>query len=230
MKKITKRNILNLITILIILCLLMGCSSKTNSPNYVASSSQEYYSSLLEEATTVKIKEKFISFKKEYDIYVAGERIGTVSGKYVNITGDVFTFTDANGNEIAKEKQIKRWGIKLNRLARLMDTEGNITGYIGEEFFTDFLSLSKYNFHIYDEERNELGYTKERILSLFYEFNVYDVSDEILFKISKKLDIVDSYEIVKQKESDISMIDVVFLTCIIDAIEDSTEEKDDNKN
>lgn len=75
-----------------------------------------------------------------------------------------------------------------------------------------------------------MGYTKERILSLFYEFNVYDVSDEILFKISKKLDIVDSYEIVKQKESDISMIDVVFLTCIIDAIEDSTEEKDDNKN
>ena len=205
MKKITKRNILNLITILIISSLLMGCSSKTNSPNYVASSSQEDYSSLLEEATTVKIKEKFISFKKEYDIYVAGERIGTVSGKYVNITGDVFTFTDANGNEIAKEKQIKRWGIKLNRLARLMDTEGNITGYIGEEFFTDFLSL-------------------------FYEFNVYDVSDEILFKISKKLDIVDSYEIVKQKESDISMKDVVFLTCIIDAIEDSAEEKDDNKN
>ena len=41
---------------------------------------------------------------------------------------------------------------------------------------------------------------------------------------------MDSYEIVKQKKSDISMIDVVFLTCIIDAIEDSTEEKDDNKN
>lgn len=231
MKKITKRNILNLITILIISSLLMGCSSKTNSPNYVASSSQEDYSSLLEEATTVKIKEKLISFKKAYDIYVSGERIGTVSGKYVNITGDVFTFTDANGNEIAKEKQIKRWGIKLNRLARLMDPEGNATGYIGEEFFTALLSLSKYNFHIYDEEKNELGYTKEKILSLFYEFNIYNsISDEILFKISKKLDIVDSYEIVKQKESDISMKDVVFLTCIVDAIEDSAEEKEDKDN
>ena len=172
-----------------------------------------------------------ISFKKAYDIYVSGERIGTVSGKYVNITGDVFTFTDANGNEIAKEKQIKRWGIKLNRLARLMDPEGNATGYIGEEFFTDLLSLSKYNFHIYDEEKNELGYTKEKILSLFYEFNIYNsISDEILFKISKKLDIVDSYEIVKQKESDISMKDVVFLTCIVDAIEDSAEEKEDKDN
>ena len=63
--KITKRNILNLIIILIISSLLMGCSSETNSPNYVASSSQEDYSSLLEEATIVKIKEKFISFKKE---------------------------------------------------------------------------------------------------------------------------------------------------------------------
>ena len=146
----------------------------------------------------------------------------------MNITGDVFTFTDANGNEIAKEKQIKRWGIKLNRLARLMDTEGNITGYIGEEFFTDFLSLSKYNFHIYDEERNELGYTKERILSLFYEFNVYDVSDEILFKISKKLDIVDSYEIVKQKESDISMKDVAAAEHNRESYTDMTDEELEN--
>ena len=98
----------------------------------------EDYSSLIEEATTVNVKERFVSLTKTYDVYVDGKEIGSVSGEYVNITGDIFTLTDANGNEIAKEKQIKRWGVRLNRLANLMDQDGNTTGYIGEEYFTDF--------------------------------------------------------------------------------------------
>ena len=183
--------------------------------------------SLIEEATTVNVKERFVSLTKTYDVYVDGKEIGSVSGEYVNITGDIFTLTDANGNEIAKEKQIKRWGVRLNRLANLMDQDGNTTGYIGEEYFTDFFSLSKYNFHIYDSNKNELGYTQEEIMSLYYEFNVYnDLTGEILFNISKQPDMVDSYKIVKKQDSDISMKDIIFLTCIIDAIEDSIDDEE----
>ena len=216
-----------LVVIVFVIISLVGCSLEIENVNDVESSLLDStdYSSLIEGATTVNIKEKFISLNKAYEVYVDGEYVGCVSGKYVNITGDVFTFTNANGDKIAEEKQIKRWGIKLNRLAHLMDQNGNTTGYIGEEYFTDFFSLSKYNFHIYDQNKNELGYTKEKLLSWFYEFNVYSTSDdEVLFSISEQVDIVDSYKIVKQKDSDISMIDVIFLTCIIDAIEDASEE------
>ena len=96
-----------------------------------------------------------------------------------------------------------------------------------EEYFTDFFSLSKYNFHIYDSNKNELGYTKEEIMSLYYEFNVYNaLTGEILFNISKQPDMVDSYKIVKKQDSDISMKDIIFLTCIIDAIEDSIDDEE----
>lgn len=221
-----KKRYFYLLVVLVIL-LLVGCSSEMEDVNNGGNSLSDLaeYSSLIEEATTVTIKEKFISLNKAYNVYIDGNYVGSVSGKYVNITGDIFTLTDANGDEIAKEKQIKRWGIKLNRLAHLMDKDGNTTGYIGEEYFTDFFSLSKYNFHIYDQNKNELGYTKEKLISLFYEFNVYNNSGDVtLFNISKQLDVVDSYKIVKKEDSDISMRDIIFLTCIIDAIEDASEE------
>ena len=193
-----KRYFFSIIAIVVIL-LLVGCSSEIKDTNDDESSLPEDYSSLIEEATTVNVKERFVSLTKTYDVYVDGKEIGSVSGEYVNITGDIFTLTDANGNEIAKEKQIKRWGVRLNRLANLMDQDGNTTGYIGEEYFTDFFSLSKYNFHIYDSNKNELGYTQEEIMSLYCEFNVYNaLTGEILFNISKQPDMVDSYKIVKK--------------------------------
>ena len=60
-----------------------------------------------------------------------------------------------------------------------------------------------------------------------YEFNVYNaLTGEILFNISKQPDMVDSYKIVKKQDSDISMKDIIFLTCIIDAIEDSIDDEE----
>ena len=103
-----KRYFFSIIAIVVIL-LLVGCSSEIKDTNDDESSLPEDYSSLIEEATTVNVKERFVSLTKTYDVYVDGKEIGSVSGEYVNITGDIFTLTDANGNEIAKEKQIKRW-------------------------------------------------------------------------------------------------------------------------
>ena len=47
-----------------------------------------------------------------------------------------------------------------------------------------------------------------------------------MFNISKQPDMVDSYKIVKKQDSDISMKDIIFLTCIIDAIEDSIDDEE----
>ena len=76
-------------------------------------------------ATSVKVKEKVISLNKSYDIYIDGQNVANVSGKYVNITGDVFTLKDINGQVLMSEKQIKRWGIKLNRTAQIYDSKGS---------------------------------------------------------------------------------------------------------
>jgi uncharacterized protein YxjI len=175
-------------------------------------------------AQNVQVIEKVISLNKEYEVYVDSKVIATVSGKYINVTGDVFKLKDNSGNIVASEKQIKRWGVKLNRLARLMDENENTVGYIGEDVIKDLFSLSKYKFHFYDENKNEYAHTKEKILSLLYEFEVYDESDNEIYKIEEDFNLLtDSYNITKTKDSDVSMEKVIFLTCIVDAIRDSEE-------
>lgn len=77
-------------------------------------------------AREITVKEELISLSNKYNIYIDNEYIGNISGKFINITGDVFTFRDKNENVISSEKQIKRWGIRLNRLAELRDKSNNI--------------------------------------------------------------------------------------------------------
>lgn len=175
----------------------------------------------INEADKVEIYEEIITFNKEYSIYINNEKVATVSGEYINITGDVFTLEDKYGNDLASEKQIKRWGIKLNRLAEVRDKNGKIEGYIGEDVIEDFFSASKYKFHFYDKNKNEYAYTKENVLSLLYEFEVYNMQDVQIYKVEQDFDITDSYTITKERESDVAMYEVIFLTCIIDAIKDA---------
>ena len=75
----------------------------------------------LNSANDVRVEEELISFNQKYNIYIDNSYIGSISGKFVNITGDIFTFKDKNGYIISSEKQIKRWGIKLNKMAELRD-------------------------------------------------------------------------------------------------------------
>ncbi len=228
-----------LFAIFLIACmfLLVGCTvrnveddSKNNTYETMQeekTEQSEEESDILEkirEAKEVSIQEEIISINKEYNIYIDGKHVATVSGKYINVTGDVFKLEDSNRNLIAQEKQIKRWGIKLNRLAKIMNKDGNVTGYIGEDVIKDFFSVSKYKFHFYDKDKNEYAYTKEKVLSLLYEFEVYNNEDEEIYNVSKNFDLIsDSYTITKVKDSDVNMEDVIFLTCIVDAIRDSEE-------
>lgn len=176
-------------------------------------------------ADKVQIKEKIITLNKEYGVYIDDKEIATVSGKYVNITGDVFKLKDMSGKVLSSEKQIKRWGIKLNRLAKLMDNNEKVIGYVGEDVIRDFFAISKYKFHFYDENKNEYAYTKEKILSLLYEFEIYNMNNNQTYKIEKDFNLItDSYNITKMEDSELSMDKVIFLTCIVDSIMDSQEE------
>lgn len=103
--------------------------SESNSINQ-ENSIQDNYEQLdilekINSADKVKVEEEFISLNKKYNIYIGNSYIGNISGKFINVTGDVFTLKDKNSNVISSEKQIKRWGIKLNRMAELRNKSGN---------------------------------------------------------------------------------------------------------
>lgn len=235
MNKFNKFAIVALNIILVfVLFLLTGCTNVdyTSTPSKNNTQYEEKkkddkkdIEQILKEAKSIKIEEHVITVNKEYDVIVAGDVIATVTGQFINITGDVFEFKDMNGNLLASEKQIKRWGIKLNRLAEVYDANGNTTGYIGEDVISDLFSISKYKFHLYDKDKKEYASTKEQILSLFYKFKIYNDNDEEVYTVEKDFSIWgDEYTITKVKDSDVSEKDVIFLTCIIDAIRDANEE------
>lgn len=216
------------------LFLLTGCTNVDYSPvveeenSYredVTPSDERSLEQILKDAKNIKIEERVITINKEYDIIVDGNVVGTITGKYINITGDVFELKDAKGNLLASEKQIKRWGIKLNRLAEVLDKSGNTTGYIGENVISDLFSISKYKFHFYDNSKNEYASTKEQVLSLFYKFKIYNNNDEEVYEVEKEFSMWgDEYTITKIKDSDVSVENAIFLTCIIDAIRDANDE------
>ncbi|MBO5477981.1 MAG: hypothetical protein J6A15_09575 [Clostridia bacterium] len=224
-------NGIGVLLVIVLIILLIGFSvfstmpKDTNDTTVANSSNYETQNDVIEQLNNVEkveIREKIITMNKEYLIYVDNEEIATVSGKYVNVTGDVFTLKDKYGNTLASEKQIKRWGIRLNRLAEVRNEKGEAVSYIGEDVIKDLFSISKYKFHFYDKKKNEYAYTKEKVLSLLYEFEVYNIKDIQIYKVEKNFNILtDSYVITKKEDSDVAMYEVVFLTCIVDAIMDA---------
>ena len=98
-------------------------------------------------------------------------------------------------------------------------------GYFGEDKISDFFSMDRYRFHLYDKDKKEYAHTDEKILSWLYENEIKDEKGEVCFKIGKNLTFIsDEYTITKKKDSSVTMDKAIFLTCIIDAIMDANSD------
>lgn len=169
-------------------------------------------------ANRVVIKKSLISFGNKYTIKTEDGDRYTIKGKFVNLTGDTFTLKDDDGNVLGKEKQIKRWGVKLNRLAKIMDFNGKIIGYIGEERIGDMLKIG-YRFHFYDQNGKEIGYTKQKLISLALDNKIYNKDGTLAYKINGKLlTLTSKYEINAVNPKDINMVEASYFACILNEI------------
>lgn len=181
----------------------------------------------LADAKTITVSEDLISINKSYSVEVDGEKVGSISGKFIKTTGDKFVLKDNAGNILSSEKQIKRWNVKLNRLAEVYDYNDNVVGYIGEEVIKDFFNVG-YTFHFYDKDKNEIGVSKQKNFTLLDTFNVYNNNDSLCFEIKADFSLMnDKYTITVHDNSTIPSEQVVFLTAILHSIMD--ENKKQNK-
>ena len=185
--------------------------------------------SVLNNAKKIEVKEKLISVGAGYDVYADDVHVGEIKGKYINLTGDVFELKDLDGNVVKSEKQIKRWNLKLNRMAEVYDKDKNISGYIGEEKIKDMFSWG-YKFHFYDKDKNEIGYTDQKVLSFTDTFKVYDTNKNLDYIIKGELiSLTSSYDIEVNDTSDVKAEDVVFYTAIQNEITRADKKKSKNK-
>lgn len=219
------------------ICVLVGCSpsidampSQTQSTTVapvVQTSSATNYGELLANAQSIRVSKAFISFNPKYKITIDGRSFGTVQGKYINVTGDVFKLIDENGTLWGQEKQIKRWGIKWNRLAEVMNPNGQTVGFIGEQVVRDFFKYG-YSFHFYDANKNEIGHSDEVFFSLTKEYHIKDNQNRLLYTIKGNFfSLTNTYDIEVIDSSVVPVEQAIFLTCILDAI--ATSEKEESE-
>jgi len=208
-----------LLPILTFLLLFTGCTPKTAT---ITPEEKQAILTTLQQSQEIQVVKKGVAsmLNNNYEILVNDEVILEVSGKYINLTGDVFTMKTPDGKIIATEKQQKRWGIKFNRKAQVFNELENKDGYIGEEVFNDLFNIG-YKFHFYDKADNETGYTQQQIFSLTLNSKVYNANGALAYKIDGQLfNFVDTkYKItIVDSQSPVDIIQVLFFTCIINEI------------
>ena len=172
----------------------------------------------LNNAKEITVTKDLISFTNSYSINIDGTSFGEITGKYIKATGDKFTLKDNEGNELSSEKQIKRWNIKLNRLAEVYDAGDKVVGYIGEEVIKDMFNIG-YTFHFYDKNKNEIGVSKQKAFSFLDTFKIYDTNDKLCYEINAKFTLMsEKYTITVYDNSTIPTDQVVYLTAILNSI------------
>lgn len=177
----------------------------------------------LNEASTIMVKKSWFSFHKQYKVYVEGEKVGEMEGLYFNIFGERLVLKDLKGNVYGSEQQVKRFNVRLNRLAQVYNGADDPVGFIGEQIIRDFFRWGK-TFHFYDTSFNEIAISKQRLFRLFSEYMIEDMNGETLYKVKKKWSFfTTTYEITIYNSKVLPVEQVLFLTVILNSIDEVNE-------
>ncbi|WP_195987404.1 hypothetical protein [Clostridium sp. D53t1_180928_C8] len=197
------------------------------------------FDEIMDISNKITIEKKIFSFRKHYYILSDGVLVGEVTGKLFPIFGDTLKLKDINGNLIKKENQIKRMGLtqvklfnlSINRLAQVEDSNGNITGYIGEQKLTDFWRLKRVE-HFYNSSYKKLGRGIPDSIILCRDYKIFDNDDNVDYIIDGSIfSPTHKYKITINDTSDVDVEDAIFYTIIENSIRsDKLKESNSNSN
>lgn len=169
---------------------------------------------VLRNANNITLEEKLVKTKKDYRVIADGKEVGRISGKFINVTGEVLELSDMKGNVKKVEKQSKRWGIKINRMGSIQNVDGTVTGYIGEEKIKDMTKIG-HRYHLYNSDKEEIGTSKQEIFAVTKKLDIYDMEGNIDYEIDKRfLSLANKFDIKIKDTSNINVEDILFYAVI----------------
>lgn len=179
----------------------------------------------LNKASTITVKKGWFSFNKSYKVYVDDELVGKIEGLYFNIFGERLVLKDLDGDVYGSEQQIKRWNININRLAQVYNGADDTVGFIGEQVIRDMFRYGK-TFHFYDVQQNEIAVSRQKIFHILPNYLIEDMEGEKLYQIKKKFSLfTTTYEIKVFNPNVLPVEQALFLTVILNSIDESAEEE-----
>ena len=203
---------------------------------------KETFETILDNTQEITLERKIFSpFKKYYYILIDDVVIGSVTGEFMPLFGDVLTMSDLNGNIIKKEYQVKKIGptygklfnLSLDRLAVIKDSKGNKTSYIGEEKLNDLLKPQNWFHHVqyfYNSEFDKIGKAKPKFFILSKDYKIFDMQNNIDYIIDGNIfSLVSKAKITVNDDTEISKEDAIFYTIIENYIKESSKSSSSKK-
>lgn len=174
-------------------------------------------SDVIENADSIELVKKTTSLNRCYYVLVDGKKIATVEGKFIKLFGDTFELKDNDGNVIMSEDEIYRVFSFSNRKAEFSD--GTM---MKEDWVGDFFDISRFKFHLIDEDDNEYAYAEGSVL-IPVEISI-TVDNEEVYTIKENMALYNrSYTINRNATSKVSMEKAILLTAIADTVRNDTD-------
>lgn len=172
----------------------------------------------LENAKTIEIIKDPADFKKEYIVVVDNEVVAKLKGKAFKLFGDVYSLYDGNGeNPILIEKgrksfKSKNGKMKFDLAGELKTADGDIAGYITEEFFSWGTKI-----HLFDADKEEIGMIKGEVMTLTSKFEILDSDNKVAYSMKKAFSFTENkYNVKVNDVSEISVYQAVMLAVAAD--------------
>lgn len=192
-------------------CSLFGCSN-TPIEKYTAQEAIE----MMNAASTIVVHKSLYSFGDHWDIYADGQHVADINGEFIKLIGlDCYVMRSTN-NEIigAEEEQIAI----LLRGAKRFNANEEIIGHYKENIDMFFFNMS------YVDNDNNIVCSLRQDFGITLSCNIKNSNNEIIYRTSKDMfSLGDRIMIHKSQDSDVSTVDVVFLSVIANEILESED-------
>ena len=203
----------SIVLIAIVLVVLLGKFflnlALTKTGKETSYSPQEVVS-ILENTEEVQVCKNYRTiFYKDYSIIVNGENVATVTGKFFHPFGNTFTMYSSDGSIMFSEKEEV---LHLNRQAQFYNADGSNRGRYESKYFA-ILSKDTYK----DNSGNFVARCDKKF-SIPSKYVAHGEEKEDIFYNVNKQWFFDNYTILKEKDSNLSMDNMVMMICIEDAV------------
>lgn len=213
---------LKLMLVGVVTLTLVGCSNTaqehSNSSRRAKAEEVVSYEGL-KNSKEIEVNQSLLSVVKGYSVDSDNGNSFTVTGEFLAIMGDNLEMKDEEGRVIAKDHQIKRFGVNINRMAEIEGMDG-VVGYIGEETSDKFnLSVSKSMwYHFYDKDGKEIGKGNKNFSLSAGDWEIMDMDNKVVYKVHKNWSIGHSFTLTVIDDSKVPVESAVFYTIIMNEI------------
>ena len=197
---------------------------KSDKELTVSDNAYKEFNEILNKAKEIKVKKQLISWGDKWTVYADGEEIGIIQGRALYLIGDVYVLSNNKGQMIAAEEENWNFGLQDNSTTFFNNNKEQV-GLLQQSW-----SWFLYDFEIWQGNK-VVGKVQEKFnWTLSIDIKNAETND-IEWHVTKKLlSLGSELTIEKKNQKDISGLEAVWTTVIMNEMSEHDSKKSSHNN